>query len=98
MDDTLFYLPKPEYIHEVIHKLRDEGMDIEEKDNVAGFLGAHIERDDSKGTITLTQSGLIKRIIDTLNLQSQYAEWWLSKRSYIPPHYDLQEHNDFDDQ
>ena len=74
VDDTLFYSPKPEYIDEVIQKLRDEGMDLEEEEDVAGFLGVHIERNNSDGTITLTQSGLIKRIIDTLNLHSQYRK------------------------
>jgi hypothetical protein len=75
VDDTLFYSPKPEYIDEVIHKLREEeGMDIEEEDNVAGFLGVHIEQDESRGMITLTQSGLTKRIIETLNLENQYQK------------------------
>jgi hypothetical protein len=71
VDDTLFYSPKPEYIDEMIRKLRDEEMDLEEEEDVAGFLGVHIERNDSDGTIKLTQSGLIKRIIEALNLHSQ---------------------------
>lgn len=68
VDDTLFYSPKPEYIDEVIQKLRDEGMDLEEEGSVAGFLGIHIEHNEVDGTIKLTQKGLIKRIIDTLNI------------------------------
>jgi hypothetical protein len=73
VDDTLFYSPRPEYIDEVIQKLRDEDMDLEEEEDVAGFLGIHIER-KSNGTIKLTQSGLIKRIVDTLNLHNQHAK------------------------
>jgi hypothetical protein len=42
-------------------------MDIEEEDDVAGFLGVHIERNPN-GTITLTQVGLITRIIEALNI------------------------------
>jgi hypothetical protein len=38
-------------------------MDLEEENDVAGFLGVHIDR-RPEGTIRLTQKGLIKRIID----------------------------------
>jgi hypothetical protein len=69
VDDTLFYSPKPEYIDEVIQKLRDAEMDLEEEGSVAGFLGVHIERNEKDGSIKLTQKGLIKRIIETLNIQ-----------------------------
>jgi hypothetical protein len=71
VDDTLSYSPKPEYINEVIQKLRDENMDLEEEEDFAGFLGVHIERNESNETIKLTQSGSIKCTIDTLNLHSQ---------------------------
>jgi len=43
VDGTLFYSPDPKYIDDVIRKLEAEGMDLEEEDNVAGFLGVHIE-------------------------------------------------------
>ena len=68
VDDTLFFSPKPEYIDEVVTKLSDSDLELEEEDSVAGFLGVHIERNDCDGTITLTQTGLIKRIIDALNI------------------------------
>jgi hypothetical protein len=69
VDDTLFYSPKPEYIDEVIQKLRDAEMDLEEEGSVAGFLGVHIECNEKDGSIKLTQKGLIKRIIEGLNIQ-----------------------------
>ncbi len=43
IDDTLFYSPKPEYINKVVNKLQEDGMDLETKDDIAGFLGVHIE-------------------------------------------------------
>ena len=58
VDDTLFYSPKPEYIDEVIQKLRDAEMDLEEEGSVAGFLGVHIERNEKDGSIKLTQKGI----------------------------------------
>jgi hypothetical protein len=42
-------------------------MDLEEESDVAGFLGVSIER-RSDGTIKLLQAGLIKRIVEALNI------------------------------
>jgi len=60
VDDTLFYSPKKEYIDDAIRKLRDAGMDLEEEDDVAGFLGVHIEKNEVDGSMKLTQTGLMK--------------------------------------
>jgi hypothetical protein len=49
-------------------------MDLEKEEDVAGFLGVHIERDDTKGTIKLTQKGLIKRIIETLEIDHLHGK------------------------
>jgi hypothetical protein len=43
-------------------------MDLEVEGNVSGFLGVHIEKNVVDGTIVLTQSGLIKRIIEVLEV------------------------------
>jgi len=79
VDDTLFYSPKAEYIDEVIQKLRNEDMDLEEEGDVAGFLGVHIERNIKDGSIKLTQKGLIKRIIETLNIPKLKPKWTPAK-------------------
>jgi len=68
VDDTLFFSPKQEYIDEIISKLQNEqNLALEVEDTVAGFLGVHIERRDD-GSIKLTQKGLIKRIIEAINI------------------------------
>ena len=66
VDDTLFFSPDPAYIEDTIERLRDRGMELEAEDSVAGFLGVHIERNESDQSIKLTQKGLIKRIISSL--------------------------------
>jgi hypothetical protein len=58
-----------EYIDDAIWQLRERGMDLEVKGEVAGFLGIHINRNVAENTITLTQSGLIKRIIKVLEIR-----------------------------
>ena len=68
VDGTLLYSPKEEYIDEIIQKLREEEMELEVEDSVAGFLGVHMERNESDGSIKLTQKGLTKRIVEALNI------------------------------
>ena len=68
VDDTLLYLPKKEYIDEVLAKLR-QSMALEEEDDVAGFLGVHIKH-QGDGSIVLTQQGLIDRIVAALGVGS----------------------------
>jgi Reverse transcriptase (RNA-dependent DNA polymerase) len=71
VDDTLFFSPKKEYIDQVIQKLKvDRQMDLEIESNVSGFLGVHVERDRTTGSITLTQRGLTERIVKLLNVGS----------------------------
>ena len=67
VDDTLFYARDPKDINAAIDGLRNLGMELEKEEDVAGFLGVHIDR-RSDGTIKLTQKGLIKRIVDALNI------------------------------
>ena len=69
VDDTLWFSPKQEYIDEALEKLREEGMDLEKENDVAGFLGVHMDKTDGK--ITMTQKGLIARIIDALGVSGQ---------------------------
>ena len=49
-------------------KLCDVGMDLEKEDNVAGFLGVHMEKQGDN--IKLTQKGLTKQIIEALGVQN----------------------------
>ena len=69
VDDTLFYSPRKEWIDEVIKKIEKQDLELEIEDSVAGFLGVHIERNEKDGTIKLTQKGLIKQIVDALQIQ-----------------------------
>jgi hypothetical protein len=66
VDDTLFYAQDQKDIDDVITNLKTE-MELEEEDNVAVFLGVHIDRRED-GTIQLTQKGLIDQIIKALNI------------------------------
>jgi hypothetical protein len=59
VDDTLFFSPRQEYIHEMIVKLEASCLSLEAEDDVAGFLGVLIDR-LGDGTLLATQPGLIQ--------------------------------------
>ena len=73
VDDTLLFSPKAEWIDEAIQNLRNQEMELEEEDEVAGFLGVDIRRDPKAGTVKLTQEGLAKRIIEALQISDSKA-------------------------
>jgi hypothetical protein len=54
MDDTLFFSPKQEYINEILLNLKAKGLDLNTKEDVAGFLGVHVGKNPN-GSIELTQ-------------------------------------------
>ena len=70
VDDCVMVSTDMKYIDEVVAKLKDPkgcAMDLEEENDVAGFLGILIQR--GKNTIKLTQQGLKQRIIDALHIE-----------------------------
>jgi hypothetical protein len=73
VDDTLLWSPRHDWIEEAKRRLQDKQMNLEVEDSVAGFLGVHIERNQSDGAIKLTQVGLIKRIIAALGIEHEPA-------------------------
>ena len=68
VDDTLFFSPQEKYIDEAIEQLKSEGVSVEVEDSVAGFLGVHIDRNETDNTITMTQKGLTRRIVEALKI------------------------------
>jgi hypothetical protein len=70
VDDQLLYSDDMEEINKVLKYLREvENITLEEESDVAGFLGVDIKRDDENGVITMTQTGLIDRIIEALQIE-----------------------------
>ena len=67
VDDCVMVSTDMKYINDIVKKLRANKMDLEEEDDVAGFLGVHIER--RKDSIKLTQKGLKQRIIEALHIE-----------------------------
>jgi Reverse transcriptase (RNA-dependent DNA polymerase) len=68
VDDTLFFSSSQSHINQTLEHLRSEGLELNVEDDVAGFLGVHMKR-QSDGSIEMTQTGLIERIIKALGLE-----------------------------
>ena len=68
VDDLIFWERDEEDIHELAMKLRDVGVDLEQKEDAAGFLGIWLSKDTETGLLELKQTGLIDRIIEAMGL------------------------------
>jgi hypothetical protein len=67
VDDTLLYSPKQECIDEVLENLRNAEMNLEVENDIAGFLGVHMDKRDD-GIIHMTQTGHIQRVVKALDI------------------------------
>ena len=54
-------------------ELHELGVDLEQEDDAAGFLGVTLDCDASTGLLEMKQTGLIKRVIEALELDDGYA-------------------------
>ena len=68
VDDILFWSRDEQDITDVALKLRELGVDLEQEEDAAGFLGVTLDRDEDTGEIEMKQVGLIDRIIEALGL------------------------------
>ena len=68
VDDTLFFSPDLSDIDRVLKKLKGLKIELNIEDDVAGFLGVLIKKLD-EGRIELTQTGLIKRILEAMAIE-----------------------------
>ena len=68
VDDLLFWARDENEIHKLAMQLREVGVDLEQEDDAAGFLGVRLERDADSGLLEMKQTGLIDRVILALGL------------------------------
>ena len=55
-------------------ELRELGVDLEQEDNAAGFLGVTLDCDSPSSLLEMKQMGLIKRVIEAIRLDDGYAK------------------------
>ena len=66
VDDTLMWSTSEDNIFKLCGLLRAEGVELEEEDDAAGFLGVKLTKCGTQ--MTMTQEGLIDRSIEALDL------------------------------
>ena len=71
IDDLLIYAKRREDITDLIQRLKDDHVNIREEGTAEGYLGLQVERDGRK--VTLSQPGLIRRVVEALGLSSKYS-------------------------
>jgi hypothetical protein len=79
VDDCIFYSKKSSTIDKVILSLKDEFL-LEKEEDMAGFLGIQIVRDAENHTITMTQTGLIDRILVAMEMESCNMKYTLAEK------------------
>jgi len=67
-DDCIFVGPTKKAIRREIELLKKEEFDLDEEEDIAGFLGVEIST-ASDGTKTLTQKGLTERVLKLMGLE-----------------------------
>ncbi len=74
VNDLIFWLKNVPLINGVAMAFCKLGVDLEQEDDVAGFLGVTLDCDGPSGLLEMKQTGLIKRVIEALGLDDGYAK------------------------
>ncbi len=77
--DITFWSKDTEDINSSAMQLHELGVDLEQEDDAAGFLGVTLEWDPETGLLKMKQTGLIKQVIKALGLDNG-----LVKGKYTP--------------
>ena len=56
VDDLLFWARDSEDIHKLAILLREQGVNLEQEDNAAGFLGVRLEQNDETNLLEMKQT------------------------------------------
>ena len=68
VDNILFWEVNVNDIHDVVMELRKQGVDLEQEDDIAGFLGVTLCPDETTGLMKMKKVGLIDWVIETLGI------------------------------
>ena len=61
-------------IHDKGMKLPEQGVDLEQEDDAAGFLGVTLGHDETTGMMEMKKVGLIDSSVETLVLDDEMAK------------------------
>ena len=75
VDDVAIASPDPAAIDKFIEELKEKGFELTREGTFSEFLGIKLTEDKQTGTITLTQKGLIEKIIKATGMEDCNPNW-----------------------
>jgi hypothetical protein len=75
VDDVAISAKNPQEIDELIERLRKKGFELTREGTLHEFLGIKLVRNSDNNTITMTQQGLIQKIIKTTEMEGCNPNW-----------------------
>ena len=75
VDDVGVASPTKEGADELVKALIDRGFELTREGSFSEFLGIKIDRNEADGSLSLTQSGLIQRILVATNMEHCNPNW-----------------------
>ena len=75
VDDAGIGSKRKEDADNLVQQLVDRGFELTREGTFTEFLGIKFDKDELAGTITLTQQGLIQKIVDTTGMQDCNPNW-----------------------
>ena len=82
VDDCIFYAKSKKSIDGIIVSLHEEFL-LEREEDMAGFLGINIEREEGTNTIKVIQTGLIERILQGMNMETCNSKFTLAEKTIV---------------
>ena len=77
--NILFWYVNENNIHNLEMQLREQGVNLEQQDDAAGFLGVTLGCEEETGLMEMKQVGLINCVLETLGLDDG-----ITKNKFIP--------------
>jgi hypothetical protein len=85
VDDCLFFGRDDTKIRALVREIQDAGFELTIEEDVYAFLGIEVKFDSDSGTVTLTQTGLIKKIISLCGLADSNSKGTPADSSPLGP-------------
>jgi hypothetical protein len=89
VDDCMFFGRDEQTIRELVQEIQGAGFELTIEDDVYAFLGVEVKFDYTSGTVTLTQTGLIKKIISLCSLEDSNSKGTPADSSPLGPGTDI---------
>ena len=75
VDDCGIAAPSKKLVDDLVARLRAKGFELTQEGSFSEFLGIKFEKNQATGTITMTQKGLIQKVIAATGMEDCNPNW-----------------------